>query len=310
MSRWLVTGGAGFIGSNLVQALVERGETVRVVDNLSTGRRENLEPLRGRIEFIPADLADLAAAQAAVKDADYVLHQAALGSVPRSVKDPLTTNRANVTATLNLLVAARDAKVRRVVLAGSSSVYGGNPSLPRREDLTPMPLSPYAVSKLAQEQYCLAFHAVYGLDTVVLRYFNVYGPRQDPNSTYAAVIPLFVTAALRGSAPTIHGDGDQSRDFTFVADVVAANLAAATTPGIAGRLFNIAAGESCSINRLWELIARLVNATASPQHLPPRPGDVRHSNADISAARASLPWSPRTGLEDGLRQTIDALRSL
>jgi UDP-glucose 4-epimerase len=271
-----------------------------VVDNLVTGSLENLRPILDEIEFMEADLRDPAVCARSVKDIEIVFHQAALGSVPRSIQNPLATHEANATATLHLLRASREAGVKRLVCASSSSIYGANPVLPKSEDLRPMPISPYAVSKLAQEQYCLAFHQVYGLETVALRYFNVYGPRQDPGSAYAAVVPLFIAAGLANTSPTIHGDGEQTRDFTYVDDVVAANLAAAEAPAVAGQVINIAAGRRASVNEIWNIIKRITGAKAEPIHAPPRPGDVRHSFADTSQARTLLNWRPQTGLEEGL----------
>lgn len=252
LAKYLVTGGAGFIGSNIVEELVDRNESVRVLDNLSTGRRENIEPFMDKIEFIEGDLRDLDAVRKAVEGVDYVLHQGALPSVPRSIDEPLTTNEVNVNGTLKVLIAARDAGVKRVVYASSSSIYGNSEVLPKREDMPPNPLSPYAISKLAGENYCRIFYQIYGLETVCLRYFNVFGPRQDPTSQYSAVIPKFINAMLNGERPIIYGDGKQSRDFTFVANVVQANLLACEANGVAGELFNVACGERYT---LLDLIA-------------------------------------------------------
>ncbi len=254
MATFLVTGGAGFIGSNITRALLEAGDTVRVLDNFATGRRDNLSGIEGSIALFEEDIRDLEAIRPAFEGADYVLHQAALPSVPRSVKDPVSTTEANVNGTLNVLIAARDAGVKRVVMASSSSVYGSNPELPKHEGMRPLPISPYAASKLADEAYAASFTHVYGLETVCLRYFNVFGPRQDPTSQYAAVVPLFVTLLLRGERPTIFGDGEQSRDFTYVANVIQANIRAATSPGGSGQAFNIACGSRISLN---ELLAHL-----------------------------------------------------
>jgi nucleoside-diphosphate-sugar epimerase len=305
---WLVTGGAGFIGSNLVESLARRDERTRVVDSLVTGRLENLKPFDTEIDFIRGDLRDRETCWEAVKDVDVILHQAALGSVPRSVADPLTTHDSNITATLNLLLAAKEAGVKRFVCASSSSVFGANPELPKREDMVPMPISPYAVSKLAQEQYCMAFHAVYNLDTVALRYFNIYGPRQDPGSAYAAAIPLFIRAALNNQSPTIYGDGEQTRDFTFVGDCVEANLAAAEAEGVAGKVMNVAGGTETSVNKLWENIKSITGADVEPVHAEPRKGDVKKSLADNSLARGLMGWGPRTDLESGLKITVDWIK--
>ncbi len=306
----LVTGGAGFIGSHLVGALVARGVDVRVLDNLSTGRRENLAAVKNAIEFREADLRDPDACAAACRGMDTVYHLGALGSVPRSVADPATTNAVNVQGTLNLLIAARDAGVQRLVLSSSSSVYGDTPTLPKHEGLRPQPRSPYAVSKLAGEEYFRAFHHAYGLETVVLRYFNVFGPRQDPNSQYAAVIPRFVAALLQSRRPTIYGDGLQSRDFTYVTNVVAANLLAGTAEDVAGEVFNIACGEQITVRQVLEDIADLLERPCDPELLPARTGDVRHSRADISAACARLGYRPQVFFAEGLAQTVQSfLRS-
>ncbi len=304
MAKWLVTGGAGFIGSNIVESLCKRGEEVRVVDNLITGKEENLTAISQDFEMIRGDVRDMAICREAVKDVDYVLHQAALGSVPRSVEDPITSHECNVTGTLNLLVAAKESKVKRFVCAGSSSVYGKNKTLPKREDMTPMPMSPYAVTKLAQENYCLAFAECYGMETAVLRYFNIFGPRQDPDSLYAAVIPKFITAASSGFPPEIHGDGEQSRDFTFVTDCVEANVLAATMPLKERRVFNVAGGRRVSINELWQKIKELTRSKVEATHVEARPGDVRHSLADSSAALDDLGWVPKVPVEEGLSLTV------
>ncbi|HIE53210.1 MAG TPA: SDR family oxidoreductase, partial [Armatimonadetes bacterium] len=306
---YLVTGGAGFIGSHLVEELVRRGEQVRVVDNLSTGRAENLAPWREDIEFLEGDLSDPAVAQRAVEGVDYVLHQAALPSVPRSVEDPRASHEANVTGTLNLLLAARDAGVKRVVYAGSSSAYGDTPTLPKHEAMPPAPLSPYAASKLAGEYYCRVFHKVYGLETVVLRYFNIFGPRQDPTSQYAAVIPKFITALLRGDLPTIYGDGEQSRDFTYVRNVVEANLLACTAPAAVGEVINVATGTRFTINELFARLRELCGCEVEPLYAPPRPGDVRHSQADIGKAERLLGYRPVVSFREGLKLTVDWFRN-
>lgn len=304
----LVTGGAGFIGSHIVQRLVARGESVRVLDNLSTGRLGNLDSVRGRIDFIDGDLRDEAAVRQAVAGVTTIFHEAAEPSVPRSIADPATTYAINVTGMLTLMTAAKDAGVQRLVFASSSAVYGNDPEMPKRETMAPAPISPYASSKLAGEGLCQVFTAAYGLEAVALRYFNVYGPGQDPNSAYAAVIPKFLDAIGRGEPPRIFGDGEQSRDFVFVEDVVAANLLAAATPGIGGQVFNIATGEAVTLNQTLDLIESLTGATTNAERLPERAGDVRHSLADISKARRVLGFAPSVSFEEGLRRTIDATR--
>jgi nucleoside-diphosphate-sugar epimerase len=304
MASYLVTGGAGFIGSNIVAELVQRDECVRVLDNFSTGRRENLALLLERIDLIEGDLRDLPTVRRAVEGVDYVLHQAALPSVQRSVDDPLATHAANATSTLHLLTAARDAGVRRVVYASSSSIYGDSPTLPKQEDMRLAPKSPYAVSKLAGEQYCCAFANVYGLETVCLRYFNVFGPRQDPTSQYSAVIPIFITAMLRSEPPTIHGDGHQSRDFTYVSNVVQINLLAATTPGVTGRVFNVACGQRYTLLDLLAALNDILGVHLAPIHTVPRPGDVRHSLAEITAAQEDLGYRAEVDFHEGLRRTV------
>ena len=304
MAFYMVTGGAGFIGSHIVEELVRRGERVRVLDNFSTGRRENIAPFLEHIELIEGDLRDLPTVRQAVEGVDYVLHQAALPSVPRSVADPLASNAANVTGTLHLLVAARDAGSKRVVYASSSSIYGDNPTLPKQEDMPPVPKSPYAVSKLAGEHYCRAFTAVYGLETVCLRYFNVFGPRQDPASQYAAVIPKFITAMLRNDPPTVYGDGYQSRDFTYVSNVVRANLLAATAPNVAGRVFNVACGQRYTLLDLIAILDDILGTHVMPIHTAPRPGDVRHSLADVTAAQEALGYQAEVDFRAGLRRTV------
>jgi nucleoside-diphosphate-sugar epimerase len=305
---YLVTGGAGFIGSHLVEELLRRGEQVRAVDNLVTGKRANLAHLRG-VEFLEGDLADLSVAHRAVKGIEVVLHQAAIPSVPRSVEDPVTSNRANVDGSLNLLVAARDAGVRRVVYAGSSSAYGDTPVLPKMESMPTAPLSPYALQKLVAEEYCRMFTRLYGLETVTTRYFNVFGPRQDPSSPYSGVISLFVSALCAGRAPTIHGDGEQTRDFTYVANVVDGVLKASSTPGVSGEVINIATGGRISLNQLFRTIRDLVGASVEPVYAEPRRGDVRDSRADVEKARRLLGYHPTVGFEDGLRKTIEWYRS-
>jgi UDP-glucose 4-epimerase len=306
MSRVLVTGGGGFIGGHLVRALLERGDDVRVLDNFSTGNRANLEGLD--IEVVEGELRSYERVHAAVRGVEIVHHLGALGSVPRSVQDPLTTSAVNVEGTLNVLLAARDEGVRRVVFASSSSVYGSSAELPARESGPVDPISPYGVAKLAAERYCVSFSRVYHtFETVVLRYFNVFGPRQNPFSEYAAAVPLFITAVARDEPVTVFGDGGQARDFTYVANVVAANLKAAEAAGANGRIFNVAAGAPNSVNELLDTIARLLGKPVDRREAPPRPGDIRDSFADISAAREILGWEPRVGFEEGLQLTADAL---
>ena len=309
--RVLVTGGCGFIGSHLVRSLVEGGASVRVLDNMATGRRANIDDVRSEVELIEGDLRSFERALTAVRGCEVVFHQAALPSVPRSVEDPLTSSSVNASGTLNVLLSARDEGVRRVVSASSSSVYGFNPALPKREDMATLPMSPYAVDKLASEGYCRSFERVYGLDTVALRYFNVFGPGQDPNSQYSAVIPKFITAALEGDAPIIHGDGTQSRDFTFVADVVAANLLAAGAPAAAsGDVFNIACGNRTSLNEMVEMLRDLTGETIEPVHDDARVGDVSHSHADITKAREVLGFDPAFDFAEGLRITLEHYQDL
>jgi UDP-glucose 4-epimerase len=304
MSVMLVTGGAGFIGSHIVERLIELGHAVRILDNFSTGRRENLNGMDGRYELVEADVRDIAAVREAVRDAAVVFHQAALASVPRSVVDPVTSHEVNAGGTLNVLVASREAGVRRVVYASSSSVYGDSPELPKREDMCPRPESPYAVGKLTAEQYCRVFSKLYGLECLPLRYFNVFGPRQDPDSQYAAVVPLFVTSLLAGAAPVIYGDGEQSRDFTYVANVVDANIAAATSEDGIGEVINVACGRTFTINELFRKLRELTGASVEPRHADPRPGDVRHSYADVEKARRVLGLTPKVSFEDGLERTV------
>jgi len=304
MAIYLVTGGAGFIGSNIVRELVTRGETVRVLDNFSTGRRENLAGVRDDIELIVGDLRDLDACRRAVKSVDYVLHEGAIPSVQRSVDDPFTSNDANVNGTLNLLIAARGAGVRRMVYASSSSVYGDSPTLPKHEDMLPCPKSPYAVSKLSAEYYCQVFTEVYSLETVSLRYFNVFGPCQDPTSQYSAVIPLFVTAMLAGKSPVVYGDGLQSRDFTYVSNNVEANLLATTAPGIAGQVFNVACGKRFTLLELIAMLNDILGTHIEPVFAAPRPGDVKHSLADIRHARERMGYTVDVDFETGLERTV------
>lgn len=303
MSTYLVTGGAGFIGSHLCEELVRRGERVRVVDSLITGRRKNLAHLP-QVEFCEGDLAEIDVARRAVDGVDYVLHQAAIPSVPRSVSDPITSNRANIDATLNVLVAARDAGVKRLVYAGSSSAYGDTPTLPKREDMPTRPLSPYALQKLVGEQYLAMFTQLYGLDTVTIRYFNVFGPRQDPSSPYSGVISLFISALVDGRRPTIYGDGGQTRDFTYVANVVDGVLRACHAPGIAGAMMNVATGGRISLNELFTTLRDLVGSQVEPVYAETRAGDVRDSQADISRAKRLTGYEPTVSLREGLERTL------
>jgi nucleoside-diphosphate-sugar epimerase len=303
MANYLVTGGAGFIGSHLAEELARRGEHVRVVDNLSTGKRQNLAHVPS-VEFLEGDLADLDVARRAVQGIDYVLHQAAIPSVPRSVQDPITSNRANIDASLNVLVAARDAGVKRVVYAGSSSAYGNTPTLPKVETMATAPLSPYALQKLVAEQYCQMFTSLYGLETVTIRYFNVFGPRQDPSSPYSGVISLFISALCDAHQPTIYGDGEHTRDFTYVANVVDGVLRACTAENASGEVINVATGGRISLNTLFKTIRELVRANIEPIYADPRPGDVKDSQADISKARRILGYQPIVSFEDGLAKTV------
>jgi nucleoside-diphosphate-sugar epimerase len=308
MASYLVTGGAGFIGSHLATALVQRGDTVRVVDNLITGKRRNLDHLKG-VEFIEGDLADISVAARAVEGMTYVLHQAAIPSVPRSVKDPIASNRANVDASVNILVAARDAGVKRLVYAGSSSAYGDTPTLPKHEDMPTDPLSPYALQKLVAEQYGRLFTRLYGFETVTIRYFNVFGPRQDPSSPYSGVISLFASALLEGRQPIIYGDGEQTRDFTYVANVVDGVLRAVEAPGAAGEVINVATGARISLNELLRVMNRILGTNLRAIFLEPRAGDVRDSQADITKAKNLLGYAPSVLLEEGLKKTLDWCRT-
>lgn len=308
--RYLVTGGAGFIGSHLVEHLVGRGDEVVVLDNFSTGRRENIEPFLGQIELIEGTLLDPETCARAARGVDYVFHEAAVPSVPRSVKDPVGSHEACATGTLNLLVAARDASVKRLVYAASSSAYGDTAELPKHENMLPRPRSPYAAAKYAGECYCRAFHATYGLPTVSLRYFNIFGPRQDPASQYAAAIAKFVSCAIADTPPTIFGDGEQTRDFTYVANAVEANMLATQAPAEAnGETFNVGCGERISVNELWRRIAAATGATVSPQYAPGRSGDVRDSLASLADIERVLGYRPVVDLDEGLRLTINSFRS-
>lgn len=308
MSSYLVTGGAGFIGSHLTEELVRRGHQVRVADSLITGKRRNLDHIPG-VEFLEGDLADARVAQRAVAGMNYVLHQAAIPSVPRSVKDPITSNQANITASLNVLVAARDAGVKRLVYAGSSSTYGNTPTLPKREDMAPNPLSPYALQKLVAEQYCQMFTKLYGFETVTIRYFNVFGPRQDPGSPYSGVISLFSTALIEGRQPIIYGDGEQTRDFTYVANVVDGVLKACEAPKAAGEVINVATGVRISLNELLRVMKKITGTDLEAIYKEERAGDVKDSQADISKARALLVYEPLVNLEEGLKRTLEWCRT-
>jgi nucleoside-diphosphate-sugar epimerase len=308
MAQYLVTGGAGFIGSHLSEELVRRGHRVRVADSLITGKRSNLAHIPG-VEFLEGDLADLEVARRAAEGCEYVLHQAAIPSVPRSVKDPLTSNRANVDGTLNVLLASRDAGVKRLVFAASSSAYGDTPTLPKHEKMPTNPLSPYALQKVIGEEYLRMFTRLYGLETVAIRYFNVFGPRQDPTSPYSGVISVFATALLENRSPTIYGDGNQTRDFTYVANVVDGVLRACEAPGASGEVINVATGGRISLNQLFEEMRKLVGATVTPTYAEGRKGDVRDSQADITKARELLGYEPSVSFEEGLKKTVEWYRA-
>jgi len=308
MAHYLVTGGAGFIGSHLCEELVRRGHQVRVADDLSSGKRVNLAHIQG-IEFVQGDLSDLDFARQSVDGCQFVLHEAAIPSVPRSVKDPLSSNRANIGGTLNVLVAARDAGVKRLVFAGSSSVYGDTPTQPKHEQMPTNPLSPYALQKAVGEQYLKMFTRLYGLETVTIRYFNVFGPRQDPSSQYSGVISVFATALLENRSPKIYGDGEQTRDFTYVANVVDGVLRAAEAPGVSGEVINVATGGRISLNLLFRKMRELVGADVEPTYTDPRLGDVRDSQADISKARRLLGYEPIVSFDEGLRRTVEWYRA-
>lgn len=305
MARYLITGGAGFIGSHIVEELLKRGEFVRVLDNFSTGYRRNLDQFINDIELIEGDIRYYHVALQAVKGIDFVLHQAALGSVPRSINDPITSNDINANGTLTMLYAAKEARVKRFIYASSSSVYGDNPESPKIETMTPSPKSPYAVSKLSGEHYCQVFHKVYGLETVALRYFNVFGPRQDPNSQYAAVIPKFLSAMLKAQKPTVHGDGTQSRDFTFVKNVVNANLLACDSPNVSGKVFNIACNSTHSLLDLIQHLNTILGKNIEPKFEPPRIGDIKNSLASIVRAQTELMYQPETNFVKGLQILVE-----
>ena len=306
--RYLVTGGAGFIGSNTVDELVRRGHSVVVLDDLSAGKEENLAESRNKITFIKGSVTDLEIVRRAMHEAEYVLHLAARTSVPRSVKDPLETNRINADGTLNVLVAARDAKVKRVVFAASSSAYGETPTLPKVETMQPAPISPYGVSKYVGELYAQVFGRCYGLENVFLRYFNVFGPRQDPGSPYSGVLSKFITACLEGTQPVVFGDGEQSRDFTYVENVVEANLLACEAPGASGRVFNVGTGGRFTLNQTLELLGKISGRPIAAKYDPPRDGDIRDSQADITLSCEVLRYDPQVQFEEGLRRTFEWYR--
>ena len=305
--RYLITGGAGFIGSNIVGKFLDQGEKVRVVDNFSTGRRENIQEFleNSNFELLEGDLSDLEVCQRAVKDIDFVLHQAAIPSVPRSISDPLTSNSSNVSATLNLLIASRDEKVKKFVFASSSSIYGDNPVSPKKEDFPVNPISPYGLTKYTGEKYAQLFYEIYGLPTICLRYFNVFGPKQDPESEYAAVIPKFIIALLNKQSPVVFGDGEQTRDFTFVDNIVQANLLAIKAKTGFGEVFNIACDEQISLNQLLELLQEIIGTDIKPKYAKPQQGDIPHSRADISKAKEILLYAPTIELKDGLIKTVE-----
>jgi nucleoside-diphosphate-sugar epimerase len=310
MSSYLVTGGAGFIGSHLAESLVRRGERVRVLDNFLTGKKENIQPFIDGIEFLEADIRSMESCRKAVEGVDHVLHQAALPSVPRSVEDPATTNDINISGTLNMLVASKEASVKSFVFASSSSVYGDDPRLPKKEGNEGQPLPPYGLSKITCEKYCGIFSREFGLNTVCLRYFNVFGPRQDPDSQYAAVIPNFISKALRKKPPVIYGDGEQSRDFTFVSNIVEANLRAVEKADrISGEILNLAVGTQTTVNELVDLIRNILCAEIEPIYESPRPGDIRHSFADITRLKKNLDYEPKVSTQQGLEATVEWYRN-
>jgi len=310
MALYLITGIAGFIGSSLARALLARGERVRGVDNFCTGKRENLTEIFDHIDFREADILDLDAMHKSCMEVDFVLHQAAIPSVPKSVLDPLGSNRANVDGTVNVLVAARDAGAKRVIYAASSAAYGDTPTLPKTEDMRPDPISPYAVAKLSSEHYMVSFYRCYRLETVSLRYFNIFGPRQDPSSPYSGVLAKFITSMLRGEQPTIFGDGEQSRDFTYIDNAVAANLLACHAPAakVAGQIFNVATGRQVTLNQTFRLLQALTSYSGPPAYGPEREGDIKHSLADISQAESALGYKPTVDFEEGLRRTVEWYR--
>ncbi len=309
MALYLVTGGAGFIGSHIVEELVQRGESVRVLDNLSTGREENLAAVRGKIDFRQADIRDLESIRPLFAGVNYVIHLAAIASVVRSIEDPVETTLVNLNGTLHVLLAGRDAHVKRVVVAATAAAYGDDPALTRVETQMPQPLSPYALTKLAGEYYGQIFHRIFGLEVVALRFFNIFGPRQDPESAYTGVLSKFIVAFLRGTTPTIFGDGEQSRDFTYVANVVDATLRACRAPAAPGKVINVGTGRSSTLNQTIALLNAIFGLQVKPQYAPPREGDVRHSTADISLALSTLGYEPLVSFEDGLRRTVNWLRA-
>lgn len=310
MALYLITGIAGFIGSSLARAIIAQGDDVRGIDNFSTGKRENLADIVGQIDFREVDLLDLDALHQACRGVDYIFHEAAIPSVPKSVLDPLGSNRANVDGTVHLLVAARDAKVKRVVYAASSSAYGDTPTLPKHEGMVPNPISPYAVAKLTGEYYMMSFYRCYGLETVSLRYFNIFGPRQDPSSPYSGVLAKFIAQMLNGEQPTILGDGTQSRDFTYIENAVQANLLAVKAPAsqVAGQVFNVATGKRADLNQAFQLLKKIIGYTGDVKYGPPRSGDVKHSLADLSRAEKHMGYKPNVDFEQGLRRTVEWYR--
>ncbi len=309
MALYLVTGGAGFIGSHIVEELVQRGESVRVLDNLSTGHEENLAAVRGKIDFRQADIRDLESIRPLFAGVNYVIHLAAIASVVRSIEDPVETTLVNLNGTLHVLLAGRDAHVKRVVVAATAAAYGDDPALTRVETQMPQPLSPYALTKLAGEYYGQIFHRIFGLEVVALRFFNIFGPRQDPESAYTGVLSKFIVAFLRGNTPTIFGDGEQSRDFTYVANVVDATLRACRSPAAPGKVINVGTGRSSTLNQTIALLNAIFGLQVKPQYAPPREGDVRHSTADVSLALSTLGYEPLVSFEDGLRRTVTWLRT-
>lgn len=304
MNKYLVTGGAGFIGSHIAGELVQKGHSVRIIDNFSTGKRENISSFLDKVELVEADIREFKACRKVVEGIDFVLHQAALTSVPLSIENPLQTNEINITGTLNLLLASRAAKVQRLVFASSAAVYGENPRLPKTENMEGLPISPYALSKWVGELYCRLFSQLYGLSTVCLRYFNIFGPRQDPFSQYASVVPSFIGKILKGKKPTVFGDGEQSRDFVYVSNVVNANILASKASGVSGEVFNIAAGEKTTVNSLLEELNGVLRKEIKPSYDDPRPGDIKHSYADISKARKMLKYEPTVSFSEGLSETV------
>jgi len=311
MALYLITGVAGFIGSSLARAVLAQGDQVRGIDNFATGKRENLSEILDKIDFREADIGNLDSLHQACRDVDYIFHEAAIPSVPKSVLDPLGSNRANVDGTVHLLIAARDAKVKRVVYAASSSAYGDTPTLPKHEGMTPNPISPYAVAKLASEYYMKSFYRCYGLETVCLRYFNIFGPRQDPSSTYSGVLAKFITLMLKGEQPTIFGDGKQSREFTYIDNVISANLLAAKAPAaqVAGEVFNVATGARFDLNQTFQLLKNITGYSGDVKYAPERPGDVKHSLADLTRTEKQLGYKPLVNFEEGLRRTVEWYRA-